>query len=73
VRRYFVDRLRHAVGSVRSERDRSAAFDEQGDLDVAQGNLPGALDNFWASLRISEGLAQADPGNAQWLRDLSVA
>ena len=38
-----------------------------------QGNLPAALTSYQASLAIAERLAQADPGNAGWQRDLSVS
>ena len=39
---------------------------------VAQGNLPEALKSYRDSLAIAERLAQSDPGNAGWQRDLSV-
>ena len=39
----------------------------------AQGDLAAALTRYQASLAISERLAQADPGNAGWQRDLSVS
>jgi len=39
---------------------------------VEQGNLPEALKSFRDGLVIAERLAQADPGNAGWQRDLSV-
>jgi len=38
----------------------------------AQGNLPEALKSFREDLAIADRLAQADPGNAGWQRDLSV-
>jgi tetratricopeptide (TPR) repeat protein len=44
-----------------------------GDVLVAQGNLAPALDSYRASLAIFERLAQADPGNAGWQRDLIVS
>ena len=44
-----------------------------GDVQRAQGNLPAALTSYQASLAIRERLAQADPGNAGWQRDLSVS
>jgi tetratricopeptide (TPR) repeat protein len=44
-----------------------------GDVLVAQGNLPEALKSFRDGLAIAEQLAQADPGNAVWQRDLSVS
>ena len=40
---------------------------------VAQGDLPGALTAYQASLDIRERLAATDPGNAQWQRDLAVS
>jgi tetratricopeptide (TPR) repeat protein len=44
-----------------------------GDVLRAQGNLPGALDSYRASLAIRERLAKADPGNAGWQRDLAIS
>ncbi len=44
-----------------------------GDIRVAQGNLPEALKSFRDGLAIAERLAQSDPGNAGWQRDLSVS
>ena len=40
---------------------------------VDQGNLPEALKAYRDSLAIAERLAQADPGNAGWQRDLWVS
>jgi hypothetical protein len=40
---------------------------------VAQGDLTGALKSYRDSLAIAERLAQSDPGNAGWQRDLSVS
>ncbi len=62
-----------AADTAETERDRSVAFNERGDVQVAQGDLPAALDSFRAGMRIAERLAQADPGNAEWQRDLSVS
>ena len=39
----------------------------------AQGDLPAALESYRASMDIAERLAEADPGNAGWQRDLSVS
>ena len=47
------------------------SHDRVGDVLAAQGNLPGALAAFQASLGIRERLAAQDPGNAGWQRDLS--
>ncbi len=40
---------------------------------AAQGDLPGALQAFTESKNIADKLAAADPGNAEWQRDLSVS
>ena len=40
---------------------------------VAQGDLSAALTSYRASHTIRERLAKADPGNAEWQRDLSVS
>ena len=40
---------------------------------VAQGDLPGALQAFTESKNIADKLAAADPGNAEWQRDLIVS
>ena len=42
-----------------------------GDVHRAQGNLPAALESYRATLAIGERLAKADPGNADWQRDLA--
>jgi tetratricopeptide (TPR) repeat protein len=44
-----------------------------GDVRVARGNLPEALKAYRDGLAIADRLAQADPGNAGWQRDLSVS
>jgi hypothetical protein len=38
-----------------------------------QGDLPAALAAYDASLAIRKRLAEADPGNAEWQRDLIVS
>jgi tetratricopeptide (TPR) repeat protein len=43
------------------------------DIKGKRGDLPGALKSYRDSLAIAERLAKADPGNAEWQRDLSVA
>jgi len=55
------------------DRDRMVAFAEIGDVQVAQGDLAGALTSYGASQTIFERLARQDPGNAGWRRDLSVS
>jgi hypothetical protein len=49
------------------------SYDKVGDVQVAQGDLPGALKSYRDSLAIAERLATSDPGNAGWQRDLSVS
>jgi len=44
-----------------------------GDVQRAQGDLAAALASYRASLAIAERLAAADPGNAQWQRDLALS
>ena len=39
----------------------------------AQGGLQGALQAYTESKNIADELAAADPGNAQWQRDLAVS
>ena len=56
-----------------SDRDEYAALIYIGDVLVAQGNLAEALKSFRDGLAIRDRLAQADPGNALWQRDLSVS
>ena len=55
------------------ERDRSVLHDEVGDVQVSQGDLPGALESFRAGMEIAARLASSDPGHADWQRDLSVS
>ncbi len=49
------------------------SYNKIGDVQVAQGDLAGALKSFSDSLAIADRLAQSDPGNAGWRRDLSVS
>lgn len=55
------------------DRSQSLAQDELGDVKRAQGDLPAALAAYDASLAIRKRLADADPGNAEWQRDLIVS
>ncbi|MBV1696385.1 MAG: tetratricopeptide repeat protein [Hyphomicrobiales bacterium] len=67
------ERARALSEESKNERDLSVSHDRIGDVLVAQGRLPAALDAYRASLAIAERLAAADPGNAGWQRDLSVS
>ena len=45
----------------------------QGDVRMAQGDGAGALAAYQAALAIAEGLAQRDPANTEWQRDLFIS
>jgi tetratricopeptide (TPR) repeat protein len=49
------------------------AHEELGDVLIAQGNLPEALRSYRVSFSIRERLTKAEPGTAEWQRDLSVS
>jgi predicted negative regulator of RcsB-dependent stress response len=49
------------------------SYNKIGDVMVAQGNLPEALQSYQADLAIADRLTQSDPGNAGWQRDLAVS
>jgi hypothetical protein len=53
--------------------DLSVSHNNFGDVLVAQGNLPAALESYGASLAIAERLAKADPGNAERQHDLAIS
>ena len=48
------------------------SYNEAGDVQVAQGDLAGALKSYRDSLAIRQRLAQSNPGNAGWQRDLAI-
>lgn len=60
-------------GNAGWQRDLSVSHNRIGDVLVAQGNLPAALDSYKAALAIADRLAKADPGNAGWQRDLALS
>ncbi len=70
-RRTYADALARLPET--EERDHGVLFNAIGDVQVAQGDLSGALDSYRAYLAIAERLAKADPNNAGWQRDLSVS
>jgi tetratricopeptide (TPR) repeat protein len=49
------------------------SYDRVGDVQVKQGDLAGAEKSYRDSLAIREPLAQSDPSNAEWQRDLAVS
>ena len=62
-----------ARNAASSDRDRSVALDEVGNVRRAQGDLGQAQASYQASLDIVERLAQADASNAGLQRGLSVS
>ena len=60
-------------GNTQWQRDLSVSHSKLGDVLVAQGDLPGALEAYRKGLAIMETLAARDPGNTEWQRDLSVS
>jgi tetratricopeptide (TPR) repeat protein len=62
-----------ALTNAQSERDRSAAETELGDVLVASGDLAGARTRFEESLKIDQRLAADNPTSADAQRDLSVS
>ena len=66
-------RARAAAEDAGAERDLSVSHDKIGDVLVAQGEGGAALAAYRAGMAIRERLAAADPGNAEWQRDLSVS
>ncbi len=61
------------AGSQQIQRRRMSAANNQGDTLLAQGKLDAARQTYGQALAIAERLAQADPSNTQWQRDLSVS
>jgi tetratricopeptide (TPR) repeat protein len=57
----------------RHERNLSVSYNRIGDVQVAQGDLAGALKSYRDGLTIADRLAASDPGNPGWQHDLSVS
>jgi tetratricopeptide (TPR) repeat protein len=62
-----------AVGAATTNRDRSVAQGELGDILVAQGDGPGALVLYQASLEVDRALALADPRSTRAEGDMAVS
>jgi tetratricopeptide (TPR) repeat protein len=62
-----------ALATAGDDRDRSVAYVELGDVQVAQGDAAAALVSYRQSLAIRETLAKADPSSAALQRDLWVS
>lgn len=65
--------VRHARETAQSERDRSVALEDLGNILFPQGDLAGADTAYAEVLTISRKLAAADPGNAEAQRDVWVS
>ena len=55
-------------GNAGWQRDLSVSYTKIGDVQVAQGDLAGALKSYKDGLGIADRLATSDPGNAGWQR-----
>jgi tetratricopeptide (TPR) repeat protein len=83
----YISRLRHEAGQTgraieaarelqwvaTTDRERSVALNEMGDLLLPAGDLPGARRSFEESLQVDRRLAAANPTSAQAQRDVSVS
>ena len=56
-----------------SIRDLSVSFENIGNVQMAQGDLAGALKSYGDSLAMINRLAKSDPSNSGWQRDLAIA
>jgi tetratricopeptide (TPR) repeat protein len=65
----YIELARH----IRDEREFALGLRRRGDVQVAQGDLAGAMKSYSDSRAILDRLATSDPGNAGWRRDQSVA
>ena len=64
---------RDAAVRTGADRDLAASYARIGNVQIAQGDLAGALKSYHDSVAIIDRLARSDPGNAGWQRDLSVS
>ncbi len=55
------------------ERTRSVLYNEIGNVQVAQGDLPAALKSYSAAMEIREVLAKSDPANSGWQAGLAAS
>ncbi|MDZ7856065.1 hypothetical protein [Sphaerotilus sp.] len=83
----YISRLRHEAGQTgqaidaarellrvaATDRERSVALNEMGDLLLPAGDLPGARRSFEESLQVARRLAAANPTSAEAQRDVSVS
>ena len=55
------------------KRSRALAYSRLGDVRLSQGEREEAMRCYQQSLSLAESLADKDPGNAEWQRDLAVS
>ena len=67
-----MDRLAKPTWQRGWRRELSVALGKVGDVQVAQGDLAGALKSYHDDLAIGERLVKADPTNAQWQYDVGI-
>ncbi len=65
--------LRGMAITMDGSRERSVFLNVRGDVQVKQGDLPGALESYRAGMEIAKALAQRDPRNTDWQRDVAVS
>ncbi|MEL6528627.1 MAG: hypothetical protein AAFQ27_01615, partial [Pseudomonadota bacterium] len=65
--------FKNGLQLVSNERDRMALHGEFGKLLFARGELAKARGEYEAASGIAETLAESEPGNVEWQRDLSVS
>ena len=60
-------------GNLKRQRNLSIPYQRIGEVQVAQGDLSGALKSHSNSLAIKDRLAQSDPTNGDWQEGLSLS
>ena len=62
-----------AAQRIENDGDLSVSYNRGGDVQLAQGDLAGALKSYSDGLAIRDRLAKCDPGNADWQFDLGIS
>ena len=68
-----LERARDAALTSGGERTISVVHTDLGDVRVARGDLPHALEAYSQGLTIDKRLVDQDPTNSEWQRDLSIS
>lgn len=64
--------MKQDPSNARWQRTLSVGYEKVGDVQLAQGDLAGALKSYRDEVALQERLAKQDPSNAGWQRTLSV-